>query len=253
MTDHGGPYAGPLICDNAGAGARTVRAKDEDPMSTASSQMSEIAAAAEAMRRHALSFPETHEDFPWEDHRAVKVKGKAFLFMGMSATELSFSVKLPQSRDIALLLSFAKPTGYGLGKSGWVSGLFQGDAKPPVDMLLAWLDESYRAIAPKKLVAQLAARQTTPAEVTTNVEAAKAAKPARATKTAKPARAAKAADVSRTAKPAKAVKSAKTVKSAKAVKSAKPAKVTKTANAPARKAATKKAGGAARKARASAG
>lgn len=218
-------------------------------MSTASSQNNEIAAAAEAMRRHALSFPETHEDFPWEDHRAVKVKGKAFLFMGMSPTELSFSVKLPQSRDIALLLPFAKPTGYGLGKSGWVSGLFQGDVKPPVDMLLAWLDESYRAIAPKKLVAQLAARQTTLAEVTTNVEASKAAKPARAAKAAKaakPAKAAKAADVAKTAKPARAAKAAGAAKAAKAVK---PAKVTKAANAPARKAATKKAGGAARRAR----
>jgi predicted DNA-binding protein (MmcQ/YjbR family) len=195
-------------------------------MSTASSQNHEIAAAAEAMRRHALSFPETHEDFPWEEHRAVKVKGKAFLFMGMSPTELSFSVKLPQSRDIALMLPFAKPTGYGLGKSGWVSGLFEGDAKPPVDMLLAWLDESYRAIAPKKLVAQLATRQATPADVTTNVEPAKAAK---------------------------AAKSAKPAGAAKAAKAAKPAKVTKAANAPARKAATKKAAGAARKARVPAG
>jgi predicted DNA-binding protein (MmcQ/YjbR family) len=113
-----------------------------------------IRAAAEAMRRHALSYPETHEDFPWEDHRVIKVKGKVFVFMGMAPEELSFSVKLPQSKDIALMLPFATPTGYGLGRSGWVSASFT-DASPPVDMLLAWVDESYRAIAPKRLIARL--------------------------------------------------------------------------------------------------
>jgi len=225
-------------------------------MSTASSQMSEIAAAAEAMRRHALSFPETHEDFPWEEHRAVKVKGKAFLFMGMSPTELSFSVKLPQSRDIALMLPFAKPTGYGLGKSGWVSGLFEADAKPPVDMLLAWLDESYRAIAPKKLVAQLGATpQAAPAKAATPAKAAKTAKPAEAaeaTKPAKPAKSAKSAKITKATKPAEAAKPAKASKPAEAAKPTKAKKAAKPATAtraPARKVATKTAAGAARKAR----
>lgn len=216
-------------------------------MSTAS----EIAAAAEAMRRHALSFPETHEDFPWEEHRAVKVKGKAFLFMGMSLTELSFSVKLPQSRDIALMLPFAKPTGYGLGKSGWVSGYFEADARPPVDMLLAWLDESYRAIAPKKLVAQLGVtRQAAPAETTTPAKPAKAAKPvkpAKAMKAASPAKPAKPAETTTPVKPAKAAKPAKATKAAPATRAVKAAPATR---APAKKVATRIAAGAARKARA---
>lgn len=48
-----------------------------------------------------------------------------------------------------------RPTAYGLGKAGWVSATFEGDV--PADTLLAWLDESYRAVAPAKLVKQIAA------------------------------------------------------------------------------------------------
>ncbi len=121
------------------------------------SQQSAVQAAAEAMRAHGLSYPGTHEDFPWEDHRALKVKGKAFVFMGMGSDELNFSVKLPQSKDIALMLPFATPTGYGLGKSGWVSASFGPDSSPPGDMVLDGVDESYRAVAPKRLIAQIGA------------------------------------------------------------------------------------------------
>jgi hypothetical protein len=67
------------------------------------------------------------------------------------------SVKLPASAPMALLLPFASPTGYGLGKSGWVSARFSPSESPPLDLLRAWIDESYRAIAPKTLVKKLPA------------------------------------------------------------------------------------------------
>jgi predicted DNA-binding protein (MmcQ/YjbR family) len=109
------------------------------------------------LRDHAMSYPEAHEDNPW-GHVAVKVKGKAFVFLGgeKNATELSMSVKLPQSRDMAADLPFAEPTGYGLGKSGWVTARFTKAGDIPMDLLRSWIDESYRAIAPKKLVKTLA-------------------------------------------------------------------------------------------------
>ena len=104
------------------------------------------------LRDFAMSFPETTEDFPW-GHRALKVKKKGFLFLGgeKNTKELSLSVKLPGSRDMALDLPFAEPTGYGLGKSGWVTARFTKVADVPVDLLKEWIRESYRAIAPKKL------------------------------------------------------------------------------------------------------
>lgn len=113
--------------------------------------------AAETLRRHGLAYPEAIEAFPW-GHTALKVRGKSFAFLGMSETHLSLSVKLPQTRDMALMLPFAEPTGYGLGKSGWVTARFPAGEIIPVPLLQDWLDESYRTIAPKKLVATLPPR-----------------------------------------------------------------------------------------------
>jgi hypothetical protein len=53
---------------------------------------------------------------------------------------------------MALSLPFASPTGYGLGKSGWVTARFAAKDKPPLEMLRKWIEESYRAVAPKELV-----------------------------------------------------------------------------------------------------
>jgi predicted DNA-binding protein (MmcQ/YjbR family) len=114
--------------------------------------------AESRLRRKALSYPETKEEFPWE-HRAIKVKGKIFLILAMNAGKLGVTMKLPQSRHSALALPFTESTGYGLGKSGWVTSRFGPVDIVPVEMLLEWLDESYRAIAPKKVVATL---QTSP-------------------------------------------------------------------------------------------
>jgi predicted DNA-binding protein (MmcQ/YjbR family) len=109
-----------------------------------------------ALRAYALSLPETHEDFPW-GHRALKVRGKGFLFIGGDEKVFSLSVKLPTSADGVLLLPFASPTGYGLGKSGWVTAQFTRKDKIPLDWIRSWIEESYCAVAPKKLVASLAA------------------------------------------------------------------------------------------------
>ena len=114
---------------------------------------STLARAAAAIRRHALSLPETVEDFPWGE-RVAKVKGKVFVFLGtdpVGDSSLSLSVKLPESGEEALTLPFTKPTGYGLGKSGWVTATFGPSERPPVEILRAWILESYRAVAPKTL------------------------------------------------------------------------------------------------------
>ena len=110
------------------------------------------------LREIALGYPDTYEDHPWGES-AIKIRpqGKAFLFMRANDAEVSFSVKLPNSRDMAVDLPWAEPTHYGMGKYGWVTA----HVKPkdaPMDLIRAWIDESFRAVAPKKLVKQLAAR-----------------------------------------------------------------------------------------------
>lgn len=114
-----------------------------------------------ALRKAALAYPETWEDHPWGE-TAFKVRAKIFCFLAQEEDQVRLSFKLPEGRHFALLLPFAKPTAYGLGKSGWVSCTFQGKEPVPLPMLLDWLDESYRAVAPKKLSATVPARRSGP-------------------------------------------------------------------------------------------
>ena len=107
-----------------------------------------------SLRRLALDYPEATEDFPW-GHRAIKVRGKAFLFMSIEKDRFSLSAKIPDSATDALMFPFAQPTGYGLGKSGWVTATFHTGDAVPLELLGGWIDESYHAIAPKKLSAPL--------------------------------------------------------------------------------------------------
>ena len=117
----------------------------------------ELRRVSAALRKFALAFPGAREDFPWGD-RVAKVKGKIFVFLGLDpvpGSGMTLTVKLPLSSEAALDLPFVKPTGYGLGKSGWVTATFGPTDHPPVDILKAWIVESYRAVAPKKLAAGL--------------------------------------------------------------------------------------------------
>jgi predicted DNA-binding protein (MmcQ/YjbR family) len=104
---------------------------------------------AEAIRKRALSYPQTHEDFPWGES-AFKVKGKTFVFMSDGEKGVSFSVKLPASRDLAMALPGSEPTHYGLGSKGWVT--VRPNARTSAKVLAFLIDESYRSIAPKRVV-----------------------------------------------------------------------------------------------------
>lgn len=109
-------------------------------------------AGAKALRKAALKYPNTAEDFPW-DHHAFKANGKkTFLFLtGAADGGFNCSMKLPYRQDEALQLKGAEKTGYGMGASGWVTFTFAAKGKPPLGKLIDYLDESWRAVAPKKL------------------------------------------------------------------------------------------------------
>ena len=114
-------------------------------------------AARDMLRTFALGLPGAYEEFPWGES-VVKVNKKVFVFLGMAPTVdvgLSFSVKLPISGDDVLSLPFTEPTGYGLGKHGWVTARFLPGELPPINVACDWILESYRAVASKKLLAQL--------------------------------------------------------------------------------------------------
>jgi predicted DNA-binding protein (MmcQ/YjbR family) len=105
---------------------------------------------------YALSFPGAHEDFPWGES-VVKVDGKVFVFLGVPREgRLGMSVKLPERATVLLERELPAgntitPTGYGLGKSGWVSlDLLPGTLS--MDELRSLIDESYVAVAKKRRI-----------------------------------------------------------------------------------------------------
>ncbi len=103
---------------------------------------------------YALGFSGAYVDHPW-DEDVAKVGSKIFVFLGMEdSQEPAMTVKLRESREQALSVPGAAPTGYGLGRAGWVTIPF-GERTPPLPVLKDWVEESYRAVAPKRLVAAL--------------------------------------------------------------------------------------------------
>ncbi len=120
-----------------------------------------------ALRSFGLDFPGTHTKSPWPGHLDLAVADKTFAYLSLEGEPLSISCKLPRSSALALTMPQCSPTPYGLGKSGWVSAKFDSKEKPPVQLLQAWIEESYRAQAPKKLVKSLDAPVAAVAKVTT--------------------------------------------------------------------------------------
>ena len=104
-----------------------------------------------ALREAAMDYPETIEDFPWGSS-VFKVNKKIFFSLADDEDGVRMSFKLPESRYEALTLPFTEPTHYGMGKHGWVTAKFAPGDTPPVDLLLEWMDESFRAIAPKRAI-----------------------------------------------------------------------------------------------------
>ena len=128
----------------------TVRDRGTVPK-TAKKRLPPLKRAESLLRETALDYPHTEETHPWGE-TAIKVKGKTFLFMRLEPTELSFSVKLPTTGNQALALPFAKPTEYGMGKHGWVTVRVAKVTKALEAQFIEWLDESFRAVAPKKVL-----------------------------------------------------------------------------------------------------
>jgi predicted DNA-binding protein (MmcQ/YjbR family) len=108
------------------------------------------------LRDFAFGLPEAWEDHPWGESVA-KVGKKVFVFFGTEQPAgdgpIGLSVKLPQSHDEAMAFPFTEPTGYGLDRGHWVT--IHAPPDTPAEMLTAWIEESYRAVAPKALLKRL--------------------------------------------------------------------------------------------------
>jgi len=88
----------------------------------------------------------------WDGEPTFRVRGKNFVFTDPAAT--SVTVKLPKDEAEAVVASdpAADPTGYGLGRHGWVSVAVGEDADDGRwEQVEEWVRTSYTLVAPKSL------------------------------------------------------------------------------------------------------
>ena len=102
----------------------------------------------------ALAFPEAQlvRIEAWGDEPTFRVNGKNFIFASHDGSGLS--VKMPKDEAEAVVATDERctPTGYGLGRHGWVSITLEPDVAD-VDWveLAEWIETSYLLVAPKRL------------------------------------------------------------------------------------------------------
>jgi predicted DNA-binding protein (MmcQ/YjbR family) len=88
----------------------------------------------------------------WGGEPTFRVNGKNFIFANPQATSLS--VKLPKEEAEAVVATDPKavPTGYGLGRAGWVSvEIGKRISKARWLEIEEWVRTSYTLVAPKRL------------------------------------------------------------------------------------------------------
>ena len=104
------------------------------------------------LRDIAMALPETSEGASCVN-RAFKVRKKNFLFVGEQGDQIRVMVRLSASLPAAE--EMADPR-VDVGKFGWVTLRFAVDDALDSELLEAWALESFRAMAPKTVLAQIA-------------------------------------------------------------------------------------------------
>jgi predicted DNA-binding protein (MmcQ/YjbR family) len=94
----------------------------------------------------------------WDGEPTFRVRGKNFVFTNKEASGLS--VKLPKEEAAAVVATDpgAEPTGYGLGRHGWVS--VEVGPSPDAarwEQVEEWVRTSYTLVAPKTLAKRVLA------------------------------------------------------------------------------------------------
>jgi predicted DNA-binding protein (MmcQ/YjbR family) len=88
----------------------------------------------------------------WGDHPTFRVRGKNFVFSDQQAERLSFKLSKEEAEAVVATDPAASPTGYGLGRHGWVSVELPPDADDE-----RWAEvrthsrTSFTLVAPKRL------------------------------------------------------------------------------------------------------
>lgn len=114
----------------------------------------EESAPAAALRDFAMSFPEAEAGTSCVK-RAFRVRKKAYVYIGMKKEGYNVMVKLRDSLAAASALQAEQPDRFQVGAHGWTTVRLPHDDLGPPGLLEGWIDESYRLLAHRSLVAML--------------------------------------------------------------------------------------------------
>lgn len=108
-----------------------------------------------ALRARALTLPGVDEGDSCVK-RAFKARTKGFLYLGETEDTYNVMLKIGESLDAARAFCAENPEQRSIGDTSWLTLHFAGDEDPPAQ-LSDWIEESYRTLAPRKLIAELEA------------------------------------------------------------------------------------------------
>ena len=93
----------------------------------------------------------------WDGEPTFRVSGKNFVFTNTDAAGIS--VKLPKEEAAAVVATDPgpSPTGYGLGRHGWVSITSGAAPSERWREVEEWVRTSYTIVAPKRLAREVLA------------------------------------------------------------------------------------------------
>ena len=112
---------------------------------------------------HALPEAERVDVEEWGGHPTFRVRGKNFVFSNDVATSLSVKLSKDEAAAVVATDETVQPSGYGLGRHGWVAIEVEQEANDARwEELTEWIRTSYTLVAPKTLARQVIDEDTSP-------------------------------------------------------------------------------------------
>ena len=93
----------------------------------------------------------------WGGEPTFRVRGKNFIFSAHDASSISVKLSKEEAAAVVATDPAAEPTGYGLGRHGWISLKIGNPDKERWRQIEEWVRISYTNVAPKTLAKQVLA------------------------------------------------------------------------------------------------
>lgn len=113
-----------------------------------------MASTFERIEKLALGLPEAErvDIEAWGGEPTFRVRGKNFVFANPDGTVVTVKLTKEEAEAVVATVDGAEPTGYGLGRHGWISvDLPKRLTSDQWDELEEWILTSYTLVAPKTL------------------------------------------------------------------------------------------------------